>query len=166
MQSMDSRLMLVDDDALALDGLSQTLRHYLSPLVIETFTNPSKALLRLQAESFAVVLTDFNMPGMNGLRLLRTAWENGSDASFIVMTGDATEAMLTEGLRHGIFGLLNKPLNRAALIPLVRQAVECHRLRREVAALRTLISSGVELGSLIPSGGANPSDLFQPLLPF
>ena len=164
---MDVRLMLVDDDALALDSLSHTLRHYLSSVAIETFANPSKALLRLQAESFAVVLTDFNMPGMNGLSLLRTARENGSDASFIVMTGDATENMLTEGLQHGMFGLLNKPVNRAALIPLVQQAMECHRLRREVAALRRmLIDSGVELGSLVRSETARAGDLFQPLLPF
>jgi CheY-like chemotaxis protein len=108
---MDVRLMLVDDEAVALDSLSHTLRHYLPTVAIETFANPSKALLRLQAESFAVVLTDFNMPGMNGLSLLRTARENGSDASFIVMTGDATENMLTEGLQHGMFGLLNKPVN-------------------------------------------------------
>ena len=53
MQAMDVRLMLVDDDAVALDTLSHTLRHYLSTVAIETYTNPSKALLRLQAESFA-----------------------------------------------------------------------------------------------------------------
>ncbi len=152
---MDVRFMLVDDDSLSLDSLSHTLRHYLSTVAIEIFTNPSNALLRLQAETFAVVLTDFNMPGMNGLGLLRTARENGSDASFIVMSGDATEDMLTEGLQYGMFGLLNKPVNRAALIPLVQQAMECHRLRREVAALRrTLIESGAEWGSLVPSEGA------------
>lgn len=159
--------MLVDDDALALDSLSHTLRHYLSTVAIETFTNPSQALRRLQAESFAVVLTDFNMPGMTGLRLLRTAREHGSDASFIVMTGAATEDMLTEGLQHGMLGLLRKPVDRAALILLVQQGMECHRLRCEVAVLRrTLIESGVELGSLVASGRANPSDVFQPLLPF
>lgn len=164
---MDVRLMLVDDDALALDSLSHMLRHYLSSVAIEAFADPSKALLRLQAEPFAVVLTDFNMPGMNGLRLLRAARENGSDASFIVITGDPTEDMLTEGLQHGMFGLLNKPVNRAALIPLVLQAMECYRLRREVASLRRmLIDSGVELGSLVPSEAARASDWVQPLLPF
>lgn len=164
---MDVRLMLVDDDALALGSLSHMLRHYLSTVVIEAFANPSHALMRLQAESFAVVLTDFNMPGMDGLSLLRTARENGSDASFIIMSGAATDDMLTEGLQHGLFGVLNKPINRATLIPLVQQAMECHRLRREVAALRrTLIDSGVELSSVISSGSANPGDLFQPLLPF
>jgi DNA-binding NtrC family response regulator len=164
---MDIRLMLVDDDALALGSLSHMLHHYLPTVAIETFANPSHALVRLQAESFAVVLTDFNMPGMDGLSLLRTARQNGSDASFILMSGDATDDMLAEGLQHGLFGVLNKPINRAALIPLIQQAMECHRLRREVATLRrTLIASGVELGSVISNGSAHPSDLFQPLLPF
>jgi hypothetical protein len=45
--------------------------------------------------------------------------------------------------------------------------MECHRLRREVAALqRMLIDSGVELGSLVRRETARAGDLFQPLLPF
>lgn len=164
---MDARLMLVDDDCLALDSLAHTLRHYLSAVAIETFADPFEALLRLQVESFVVVLTDLNMPGMNGLRLLKAARENGSDASFIVMTGDATDGILTEGLQHGMFGLLNKPFNRVTLIPLVQQAIECHHLRREVTALRrTLIECGAQSGSLVPSAGPPDNDLCQPLLPF
>ena len=98
------------------------------------------------------------MPGMSALRLLRTARENGSDASFIVMTGGATEDMLTEGLTaclidcisNPINGLLNKPVNRAALIPLVQQgwsviacdgksrpAANAHRVWRWIGQSRT-----------------------------
>lgn len=157
---MAVRLLVVDDDAFALQAVSHTLRHYLPALTVETCGNPVSALLRVQTGSFAVVLSDFNMSEMNGLRLLRAARECGADASFILMTGDDTEDMLTEGLRYGMFALLHKPFNRAALIPLVQQAIECYRLRQEVAELRrTLSDSGVERGSL-----TEPA--FQPLLPY
>src|SRR5436190_35677 len=64
-------LLLVDDDPFALEAVSHTLRHYLPAVTIETYVNSISALLRLRAESFAVVLSDFNMPDMNGLGLLR-----------------------------------------------------------------------------------------------
>lgn len=164
---MSVRLMVVDDDPLTLEALSDTLRRHLPTAAIETFADASSALTRLQTESFAVVLTDFNMPDMNGLLLLRAAREDGSDASFIVMTADGSVDMLTEGLRLGMFALLNKPLNRLVLIPLVQQAIECHRLRREVAELRrTLIESGVELGSLMRGLVSETDEVFQPLLPY
>jgi DNA-binding NtrC family response regulator len=101
---------------------------------VEAFADPA---CKLQAEFFAVALTaGFNMAGMNAIMLLRAARESGADASFIVMTGQGTEDILTEGLRLGMFALVDKPLNRLALIALVQQAIECHRLRQEVAELR------------------------------
>jgi hypothetical protein len=62
-------------------------------------------------------------------------------------------------LRFGVFALLDKPLNRATFLPLVQQAIECHRLREEVAALRrTLKDSGVVMAPM--------EEVFQPLLPY
>lgn len=80
----------------------RALHHYLPSVTIETCGSPISALLRIRSESFAVVLSDLNMPEMNGLRLVRAARTCGSEASFILMTGDSTDDMLTEGaaLRH------------------------------------------------------------------
>ena len=164
---MTVRLLLVDDDPFALQAVSHTLRHFLPTLSLETSVNPVSALLKLERESFAVVLSDFNMPDMNGLGLLRAAREAGSEASFILMTGDSTDDMLIEGLRLGIFTLVNKPLNRATFIPLVQQAIECYRLRQEVTELRrTLRESGVEWDCLIRCRSAETEEMFQPLLPY
>ncbi|WP_447985725.1 response regulator [Nitrospira sp. Nam74] len=164
---MTVRLLLVDDDPFALQAVSHTLRHFLPTLSLETSVNPVSALLKLERESFAVVLSDFNMPDMNGLGLLRAAREAGSEASFILMTGDSTDDMLIEGLRLGIFTLVNKPLNRATFIPLVQQAIECYRLRQEVAELRrTLVESGLELGCLMRRLAAETDEVFQQPLPY
>lgn len=164
---MDVRLMLVDDDSIALNALSQTLRRHLPVVLIESYTDPSAALLRLRDEPFAAVMTDFNMPGMNGITLLKAARENGSEAPFIVMTGEATDQILTDGLRLGRFALLNKPLSPATVVPLVRQAIECYCLRQEVAALRrTLIESGIGFGDLMHAAGVVLDEEAQPFLPF
>ena len=164
---MTVRLLLVDDDPIALQAVSHTLRHFLPSLSIETCVNPLSALLALRGESFAIVLSDFNMPDMNGLGLLRAAREAGSEASFILMTGDSTDDMLTEGLRLGMFALVNKPLNRGTFIPLVQQAIECYRLQQEVAELRrTLLELGVEWGGPKGKSDDEREDVLQSLLPY
>lgn len=164
---MQTRLMVVDDDSVALDCLTVTLSRHFPTASIASFDDPRQALRVIQGTSFDVVLTDFNMPGMNGITLLRAARESGSDASFIVMTGDGTDDMLTDGLRLGMFALVDKPLNRLALIALVQQAIECHRLRQQVAELRQmLIQAGLEWGSIIPGLLAETEEVFQPSLPY
>ena len=160
---MSTYLLLVDDDPCALEAVASTLQHYLPALSIVSCDSAVSALSRLRQESFAVVLSDFKMPNMNGLGLLRAARECGCDASFILMTGDSTDDMLVEGLRLGMFALVDKPLNRATFIPLVQQAIECHRLRQEVAALRRAV---IEMGSVTPVILEDSEEVFQPSLPY
>jgi len=160
-------LMLVDDDPLALASLTQTLRRHLPTAIVEAFGDPTLALPRLQDQPFAVIVTDFSMPAINGFGLLRSAREAGSDAAFIVMTGDSIDSMLVEGLRFGVFGIIDKPINRLALIALIQQAIESHRLRQEVTELRrTLIEAGTELGSLVRGIVPETEEAFQPPLPY
>jgi DNA-binding NtrC family response regulator len=160
-------LMLVDDDPVSLDGLVQALTRYLPGVFIEAFTCPSAALAKLREHDFDVVLSDFNMPGMDGICLLKVARESGSDASFILMTGEATDQIVTDGLRLGMFGLLSKPFHRTAIVPLVKQAIECHHLRREVSDLRrTLAEYGIELSGLMRRVAAERIEESQPLLPY
>jgi len=165
--SMNLQLLLVDDDPCALRVVAYTLHHYLPALTIVPCESAVSALSRLRHEPFTVVVSDFKMPDIDGLGLLRAARECGSDASFILMTGDSTDDMLTQGLRLGMFALVNKPLNRATFIPLVQQAIECHRLRREVAELRrALIESGAVCGSAIHGLVPETDEAFQPSLPY
>jgi FixJ family two-component response regulator len=107
------------------------------------------------------------MPAINGFGLLRSAREAGSDAAFIVMTGDSIDRMLVEGLRFRVFGIIDKPINRLALIALIQQAIESHRLRQEVTELRrTLIEAGTELGNLVRGIVPETEEAFQPPLPY
>jgi hypothetical protein len=73
---------------------------------------------------------------------------------------------------HGVMDLLKTDdslcaLAWAALIPLVQQAIECYRLRQEVAELRrTLLESGLKLDCVMRSLVAGTHEAFQPPLPY
>lgn len=105
---MDIQVLLVDDDPCTLETVAFTLQHYLPALTIESCQSAVSALSKLRQQSFAVVLSDFKMPEMNGLSLLRATRECGCDASFLLMTGASTEDMLVEGLRLGMFALVGE----------------------------------------------------------
>jgi len=81
------------------------------------------------------------------------------------MTGDSTDSILVEGLQFGVFGFIDKPINRLALIALIQQAIECYRLRQEVTELRRiLVDSGVRMEGIMPGVTSQPEKMVQPRL--
>ena len=81
------------------------------------------------------------------------------------MTGDSTDSILVEGLQFGVFGFIDKPINRLALIALIQQAIECYRLRQEVTELRRIfVDSGVRMEGIMPGVTSQPEKMVQPRL--
>jgi DNA-binding NtrC family response regulator len=65
-------IVLVDDEAAYVDLLEQLMvEHVKCPVV--SFTDPRKALKGLRGRKVAMVVTDFNMPGMDGLEFIAAA---------------------------------------------------------------------------------------------
>lgn len=148
---MAPRMLLVDDDPVAVTVLADILHRHLA-VTVDRFTDPREALLSLRANSYAVVLTDYHMPELNGMALLQAAREGGSEAVFILVSGDATPLMMNDGLRLGMFYVLPKPLHMLTTVTVVHQALASYELREEVRALRrTIAETGADLGAVIQS---------------
>src|ERR1035437_683258 len=79
-------LVLVDDEPLILESFGQLLRTHLSCEVF-TFSNPFEALQQLIAINPGVIITDYSMPGMNGLKFLAQAQRFVPDTNFVIITG-------------------------------------------------------------------------------
>jgi DNA-binding NtrC family response regulator len=109
------RWMVVDDDTGALDTVAQLLAA-VSDAEICSFPSPWQALDAFAAapESFQLVVTDFEMPGMNGVDLRRHVQALSPSAKVLLTTGSGR--FTEESARQsGFCGLLCKPFSIGAL---------------------------------------------------
>jgi response regulator RpfG family c-di-GMP phosphodiesterase len=109
------RLLVVDDEPGILDVILQFFQLTDSSIEVQTFTDSYKALQAFEKQPFPVVITDVNMPGMNGLELLRRVREMHPASRVIIITGLGEKEHTFEALRLGASDFLEKPLQMKAL---------------------------------------------------
>ena len=100
----------------------------------------------LATQRWDVVLSDFNLPGFNGLRAQEILRESGQDLPFILVSGEIGEDTAVAAMRNGADDYLLKN-NLSRLAPAVEHAIAAHRDRlararadRELAASRQRLS--------------------------
>jgi response regulator RpfG family c-di-GMP phosphodiesterase len=130
------RILVVDDDPLILAALSRILQA--EGYEVVTHSDP---VVAAREENFHVVLTDFMMPMLNGVELLRLLREKNPGAVRLMLTAAADFRTASEAVNRGeVFRLLGKPWSLSELTSSVRQAFQHYklveaneRLTREVA---------------------------------
>lgn len=141
-ESAPPRLLCVDDDVMVLSALQRQLRKQFE---VVGALGGDKALQVLQERGpFAVVVSDLQMPGMNGLEFLARAREAAPDTVRMVLTGKADLDTAIRAVNEGIvFRFLTKPCEGDTLASSVKTAVEQYELARKRSAFLEGISSQV-----------------------
>lgn len=130
----DLPILLVDDEPDVLKALSRTLGRKGWTLV--PATGPQAGLAELAKREFGVIISDFRMPGMDGVTFLARARDAWPDAERILLTAHADFDALERGINDASIGrFLRKPWDRDVLLDIVHRALTASRLRREHAVL-------------------------------
>jgi response regulator RpfG family c-di-GMP phosphodiesterase len=127
---MNRRVLIVDDSATFLEGV----RAMLAPRFEVTMASSgAEALAKCERHGpFAVVVSDYAMPGMNGIELLAEHATQWPDTARILLTGCADLGLALEALERGsIFRFLTKPPQPLRLIQAVTAGVERYRSSEE-----------------------------------
>ena len=127
--SRSGRILVVDDHAPARESVIDVLR--CAGYQVAGLASAVEALPRLQREAFDLVITDLQMPGIDGLELIRQLQQRKIAAQCIMVTAHATIASAVAAMRHGAFDYLEKPFDVSQLERLVERALECQRLRTD-----------------------------------
>jgi two-component system NtrC family response regulator len=132
--AMERRILVVDDSELICQQLSQLLAR---PERQITFaTDGTSALEWLMEHPCSLVLTEFRLPEMSGLDLMREIRARELPVTVVLMTASATVEAAVEAVKLGAYDLIQKPIDYLSLEVLVDQALEDRRLIDEVADLR------------------------------
>lgn len=123
-----ARLLLVDDDPQVLLVLHRALAS--DALEVAVANTGSEALELLGKGAFDVVLSDIQMPGMSGLKLLRAVREYDLDLPIVLMTGQPNIAGAAAAVEYGAFQYLIKPVGIERLRAVVARAVSSGRIAR------------------------------------
>ncbi len=157
------RVLVVDDvraNLLAIEVLLEGL-----PCDVQMAGSGMEALSRLLRESFAVMLLDVRMPGMDGYEVARHARMHSSsrELPIIFMTAESpSEAHLELGYGAGAVDYLFKPVSREILRSKVRVFVELYESRRELKeANARLEAANTKLLALVDEEAAAASALRQ-----
>ncbi|OQX18012.1 MAG: hypothetical protein BWK76_08895 [Desulfobulbaceae bacterium A2] len=132
---MTTKLLFVDDDLDLLASLKRLLpRHWQTV----TADSPKLALELLESQGpFAVIVSDMQMPGMNGIELLHRSKELSPDTVRILLTGHADLHTAIAAVNTGdVFRFLTKPCESAVLISTLHSALGQYQL---VVAERELL---------------------------
>ena len=143
--NVPSSVLVIDDEPVVLELFQRVLAG--KGLVIRTARSGDEALALIEREGFGCVLADKNLPGIDGIELVRRIRKAQPECACIVMTGYATTESAVEALRLGAVDYLEKPFDDLGRIAdriddLVRQ-MQRQVERREVAPrLRLLNGDG------------------------
>lgn len=106
--NIKGNLLLVDDEKDLVEGLHVLLEDYADEIF--EAGNGIEALEILANRHIHCVITDINMPKMNGIEFLKEARKKGFTIPFIAYTGHATKDLIAELKDYNLMDLLNKPL--------------------------------------------------------
>ncbi|WP_207260934.1 HD domain-containing phosphohydrolase [Desulfovibrio sp. Huiquan2017] len=132
---MKPRILLVDDEPNVLSALRRQLREQYE---VDVQANPAEALKRIdKATPYAAAVSDYRMPGMNGIEFLNELKNLSPDTTRLMLTGYADLDNAIRAVNDGnVFRFLTKPCERDNLLRNVADAVRQHEL---VTAKRVLL---------------------------
>jgi two-component system response regulator MprA len=102
------RILVVDDEQEVLDILSD---HFRGRYEVDTALSGETALERFAQRRPDAVFLDVNMPGLNGVEILKRLRRADSSVPVIMLTANTENAVAEAFLKAGAFGYVPKPFN-------------------------------------------------------
>ena len=114
------RILLVDDEQDILDILHE---HFAKECDVETAADGMTALALVRARRPDVIFLDINMPGINGVDVLKSVKELDATIPVLMVTANADNALAAEAIKRGAFSYVPKPFDLKYLNHLVAAAL-------------------------------------------
>jgi len=115
------RLLLVDDEVGYLDVLAKRLTH--RGFKVTTASSGAEAIRALRNWEFDLAVVDLKMEDMDGIEVLKVLKKMDPALQVIILTGHGSERAARDGIAHGAFDYLIKPIGLDPLIARISAAL-------------------------------------------
>jgi len=126
--SYQNTILIIDDEEVIVERMKRFLRKE-NYNVFGAYSG-KQGLDIIENQKIDVVVTDINMPGMDGIEVLKRAKNFYTDIEVIMVTGYRDEELSIKSLRSGAFDYITKPINLDQLIYAVERAIKVINLNR------------------------------------
>jgi DNA-binding NarL/FixJ family response regulator len=138
------KIILVDDHHLVLDGFSRILKS--QGYEVMAFTNPHLALKEILKSPPTIVLTDLDMPGLNGAELIEAVRKTNPEQKFILLTMHLNQQVIKRMMALKVNGFLSKASHPDELLEAL-EAILNGRNYYAAEVTKALAFQGDDLGS-------------------
>lgn len=127
-------ILILDDDAITLELIKGMLAD--EPIHIHSATCFEDGHRIFSEKPIDIVISDFYMPGKNGIEVLESFTREKEEIPIILMTANPKDDFLLKALKKGAFDILVKPCSEFDLSVLLHKAMESRDLQQELALHR------------------------------
>lgn len=141
------KILIVDDEAQNREYLSEILTdtHY----AVDTAGGGREALEKLSENSYHVVLTDLNMPDLDGLGVISHLLDNNLQTIGIIYTGYGTVQSAVDAMKLGAFDYITKPFKADEIKVVVEKAIDHLQLQQENLSLKKQLRTRYRFDNII-----------------
>jgi DNA-binding NtrC family response regulator len=143
------KILVVDDETSMTQYLSIALRK--AGYEVTAVNSGQEALEKAKTEAFAVAITDFKMPGMDGIEVLAGLKKIDPNLPVILMTAYASQRSAIDALNLGAYQYLEKKANSDEIDLVVKNAIAMRRVRNENTYLKRELKRSHEEKDIIGS---------------
>ncbi len=139
-ESGEHTILVVDDEAMVLTSI-QGLLELETDFKVLPFTSPGEALAHLkesdcQPAAVDMVISDYYMPGMNGIELLNEVKKLDPTITRVILTGYADKENAIRAINEArLFHYLQKPWDNLQLLVTIRNGLERRKLHHKLMEL-------------------------------
>lgn len=116
---MSKTVLIVDDSEFMREVVKQVLE--LINFSFETAENGKEALEKIRSSNFDLVITDINMPVVDGITLIQEIRKINSNLPILVLTTESEEKTRKEAMQNGANGWITKPFEAVKLLNLIKE---------------------------------------------
>lgn len=158
-QMKKKTIFLVDDEPAVLEAIGESLRQ-VPGCQVEAFEDAETCLERLQGRLCHLLISDVNLPGMDGIRLLQEVKRIHPRLAVLLITGYGDIPMAVRALKSGAADFIEKPLDEEFFLSVVQDHLDDHEVHERIQA-KALTRTEVKILKQIVQGRTNKEIAFD-----